>query len=357
MTEERQQNLNPAVSGILNFLTAQRNLAEKIGMRVFSGIQPSGEIHIGNYLGAIKQWVKLQSKYDCIFCIVDLHSLTVPYDTKTLKKRVLEKATAYLAAGINPTKSIIFVQSQIPEHAELNWLLSTITPIGGLQRMTQYKEKAKKHQKDVNAGLLSYPILMASDILLYETDFVPVGKDQVQHVELTREIAQKFNKKFGRTFKTPKVFLPKAGAKIMSLTDPLRKMSKSDNPESYISLFDSPQNIKKKIKTATTDSRKEIKYNVFQKPGISNLLTIYSLFSNTPIKQIEKEFKNKGYQIFKEKLAHLLIEKLQPFQAKKKEFASQQKHLEKILSQGAKKAEIIAKKTMEKVRKNMGLTI
>jgi len=324
-------------------------------MRVFSGIQPSGEIHIGNYLGAIKQWVELQSKYDCIFCIVDLHSLTVPYDAKALKKRILEKATAYLAAGINPKKSIIFVQSHISGHTELNWMLSTITPIGDLQRMTQYKEKVKKHPGNINAGLLNYPILMASDILLYETDLVPVGKDQVQHVELTREIAQRFNKRFGKTFKAPKAMLSKTGAKIMSLVDPLKKMSKSDNPQSYISLFDSPQDIKEKIKTATTDSGKEIKYNVSQKPGISNLLTIYSLFANIPIAQIEKEFKNKGYQIFKEKLSQLLIEKLQPFQDKKKEFGSQQKRLEKILAEGAKKAEAIAKKTMEKVKKNMGL--
>ena len=265
-------------------------------MRVFSGIQPSGEIHIGNYLGALKQWIALQDGNECIFCIVDLHSLTVPYDVSTLKKRVLEKAIAYLAAGLDPKKSIIFVQSQVPEHTELNWLLSTVTPLGDLERMTQFKEKTKKYAKNINAGLLDYPILMAADILLYETDIVPVGKDQAQHIELTREIARRFNKRFGKTFKIPEVFLPTKGAKIMSLIEPFKKMSKSDLAQSYISLFDSPKNIKKKIMSSKTDSKKDIKYNVALKPGISNLLTIYSLFSGVPIKKIEKEFEGKGYK-------------------------------------------------------------
>ena len=323
-------------------------------MRIFSGIQPSGETHIGNYLGALKQWIQLQEKNECVFCIVDLHSITVPYDIIGLKKRILEKAIAYLAAGLDPKKAIIFVQSQVPEHTELSWLLSTITPIGDLLRMTQYKEKSKKHPKNINAGLLNYPILMAADILLYQTEAVPIGKDQSQHVELTREIARRFNQKFGQTFKIPKVLLPKKGAKIMSLTEPKKKMSKTDSPQSCIFLFEEPEMIRKKIMTAQTDSGKQVKYKLSLKPGISNLLTIYSAFSDVPIAKIEKEFKNKGYQVFKEKLAQLLIEKLEPFRRKKKELENQQALLEKILEAGRKRAQIIAFQTMEKVRKNMG---
>src|SRR3990172_10865740 len=203
-------------------------------MRIFSGIQPTGQIHIGNYLGALKQWVALQESGECIFCIVDLHAITTPYDPESLKSSILEKAIAYLAAGIDPEKSIIFIQSHIKEHAELCWLLNTVTPVGDLLRMTQYKEKSKKFKQHLNAGLLNYPILMAADILLYQTDLVPVGKDQQQHVELARTIARKFNQKFGRTFTEPRVSFPKAGAKIMSLLDPKKKMSKTDMPESYI---------------------------------------------------------------------------------------------------------------------------
>lgn len=324
-------------------------------MRVFSGIQPTGEIHIGNYLGAIKQWVALQEDNECVFCIVDLHALTVPYDPPTLKKKVLEKAIAYLAAGVDPKKSIIFVQSDIKEHSELCWFLSTITPVGYLQRMTQFKEKSEKYVSNINAGLLNYPILMAADILLYQTNIVPVGKDQKQHVELTREIAKRFNNRFGETFIPPEVLLPKAGAKIMSLENPAKKMSKSDKTQTYISLFDSPQDIRRKILAAQTDSGKEIKYDVSLKPGISNLLTIYSLFSVTPIAEIEKEFKGKSYQTFKGKLAQLLIEKLEPFRIRKKELEARPEFLEKILEEGKKMAKVIAQETMKKVRKNMGL--
>src|SRR4030043_1282213 len=258
-------------------------------MRIFSGVQPTGAIHIGNYLGAIKQWIELQEKNECIFCVVDLHALTVPYDAKTLQELILEKTVAYLAAGVNPEKSIIFVQSQIKEHSELAWMLNTVTPVGDLSRMTQYKEKTKKFQKNLNAGLLNYPILMASDILLYKTDVVPVGEDQKQHVELARTIARKFNQRFGEAFKIPDVKLAKSGAKIMSLTQPTKKMSKSDSPESYIGLFDEPETIKRKVMAAVTDTGKIIKYNPKLKPGISNLLTIYSLFSEKTIKETENK--------------------------------------------------------------------
>ena len=322
-------------------------------MRVFSGIQPTGEIHIGNYLGAIKNWVELQKKADCIFCIVDLHALTVQYDVSKLQNKIYEKVIAYIAAGINPKKSIIFTQSQVSEHTELNWLLSSVAPVGELQRMTQYKEKAKKHNKNINAGLLTYPVLMAADILLYQTDVVPVGKDQKQHVELARKIARRFNQKFGKTFKLPNAYIPKTGAKIMSLTDPKKKMSKTDRPETYISLFDSPAQIKAKIMSAQTDSEKQIKYSPVSKPGISNLLTIYSLFSGRSIKNLEEEFENRGYVEFKKYLITLLIESLNPFQQAKKIYTKKQ--IQEILDNGANQAQKIAQVTMDNVRKKMGL--
>ena len=325
-------------------------------MRVFSGIQPTGDIHIGNYLGAIKQWVELQQNYECIFCIVDLHALTAPYDPKTLKKLILEKAITYLAAGIDPEKSIIFVQSQIPEHTELTWLLNTVTPVGDLTRMTQYKEKSKKFKQNLNAGLLNYPILMAADILLYQTDIVPVGEDQKQHVELTRTIARKFNQRFGQTFKVPEVRLPKTGARIMSLTNPTKKMSKTDKPESYIGLFDTPEQIKEKIMKAVTDTGKVIKYDLKKKPGISNLLTIYSLLSGKTIKELEKKFKGRGYAEFKKSLTELVIDSLEPFHRKRKELLSREVYVREILEQGRKRAQILAHSTIQEVRKKMGLS-
>jgi tryptophanyl-tRNA synthetase len=324
-------------------------------MRVFSGIQPTGSIHIGNYLGAIRQWVELQEKNECVFCIVDLHALTTPFDPKNLQDLILEKGVTYLAAGINPEKSIIFVQSQVKEHAELAWLLNTVTPIGDIGRMTQYKEKAKKFKKDLNAGLLNYPILMAADILLYQTDIVPVGEDQKQHVELARTIARKFNQKFGQVFKVPEVKLPKNGARIMSLTQPTKKMSKTDNPESFIGLFDEPEEIKRKIMGAVTDTGKVIKYDLKKKAGISNLLTIYSLFSEKPIKEIEKKFKGKGYAELKKSLAEIIVNSLESFRRKKKELLSREVYIKEVLGQGRKRAQIIAQSTMENVRKKMGL--
>jgi tryptophanyl-tRNA synthetase len=325
-------------------------------MRVFSGIQPTGAIHIGNYLGAIRQWVELQEKNECVFCIVDLHAITTPFDPKNLQDLILEKGITYLAAGINPEKSIIFVQSQVKEHAELAWLLNTVTPIGDLGRMTQYKEKAKKFKKDLNAGLLNYPILMAADILLYQTDIVPVGEDQKQHVELARTIARKFNQKFGQVFKVPEVKLPKNGARIMSLTQPAKKMSKTDNPESFIGLFDEPEEIKRKIMGAVTDTGKVIKYDTKKKAGVSNLLTIYSLFSEKPIKEIEKKFRGKGYAELKKSLVEVIVSSLEPFRRKRKELLSREVYVKEVLEQGRKRAQVIAQSTMENIRKKMGLT-
>lgn len=323
-------------------------------MRIFSGIQPTGAIHIGNYLGAIKHWVELQENNECLFCIVDLHSLTIPYDKNTLQKRILETAIAHLAVGIDPERAVLFIQSQVQEHTELTWLLNTICPIGELQRMTQYKEKVKQFKKNINAGLLDYPVLMAADILLYQTDTVPIGKDQKQHIELTRMLAERFNKKFGQTFKIPDAQIPKIGSRIMALNNPKKKMSKSV-PESCLFLFDEPEEIQSKIMAAVTDTGKTIKYEPKKKPGISNLLTIYSSFSNKPIKELEKEFKGRGYAEFKKSLAKLLINSLEPFRRKRKGLLDREVYVQEILKQGVKRAKVIAQITITEVRKKMGL--
>jgi len=322
-------------------------------MRVFSGIRPTGDIHIGNYLGAIKQWLKLQDAADCVFCIVDWHAITTPYDPKKIQQYIQELALTYLVAGLDPKKSILFVQSQIKEHAELAWFLGTVVSTGELFRMTQYKEKSAELRQSASAGLLNYPILMAADILLYQTDIVPVGQDQKQHVEFAREIARRFNKKFGKTFKLPKAHLPKIGAKIMSLQNPNKKMSKTGDTKGCIGLFDSQNEIKEKIMSAVTDPGKEIKYEPIKKPGISNLLTIYSLFSGRSIKDLEEEFEGRGYEEFKKYLANLLIESLEPFRQAKKQYS--EKQIQEILNNGTQRAREIAQKTIEQTRKNMGL--
>ena len=339
-------------------------------MRIFSGIRPTGGLHIGNYLGAIKQWMELQEKNECVFCIVDLHAITTPYRPGELQRNIMDLATAYLATGLDPEKCIFFVQSQIKEHSELAWILGTIIPLGELQRMTQFKEKSKKHPEYVNAGLLNYPLLMAADILLYQTEAVPVGKDQQQHVELTREIARRFNKKFGITFKEPETLLPKIGEKIMSLQNPLKKMSKTDDPRGCIGLFDEPDQIKEKVMKAVTDAGKTIRYNPKLKPGVSNLLTIYSLFSGKPIKEVdelrssspfanvrvvEKKFKGKGYAELKKQLTELLISKLEVFRRKRKELLTREVYVKEILNQGRSRARVIAQSTMTEVRKKIGL--
>jgi tryptophanyl-tRNA synthetase len=325
-------------------------------MRIFSGIRPTGELHIGNYLGSIHQWVKLQNENECFFGIMDYHAITTPFDRKEMERNIFETLIVYLATGIDPKKSTIFVQSHVKEHAELAWILGTITPLGDLKRMTQFKEKSKKHPEYINAGLLNYPLLMAADILLYKTDLVPVGKDQVQHVELTREIARRFNKMFGKVFKEPKVLLSE-GEKIMSLQNPKKKMSKTDDPKGCILLFDEPEEIEKKIMRAVTDLGREIKYDPVKKPGISNLLKIYSIFSEKSIEELEEKYKGKGYEEFKRDLAKLLIKKLEIFRKKKKELEKRKVYLKEILKKGAERAEKIAKLTMKEVREKMGLEI
>ena len=323
---------------------------------IFSGVAPSGNIHIGNYLGAIKQWVELQNsgEYKNIFCVVDEHALTTPQDPAKLRSKILEVFTLYLALGIDPEKSIIFVQSSVPEHSELNWILSTITPVGELERMTQFKDKSKK-QKSVLAGLLNYPVLMAADILLYKTNLVPVGEDQLQHIEITRAIAKKFNNTYGQTFAIPEPFLNKEGKRIMGLDDPAKKMSKSaENSNNYIALLDSPEIIREKIKSAVTDSGSEIKYDAENKPAISNLLLIYSLFSKKPISELEKEYAGKNYSVLKHDLAEVIIEGLSPVQKKYQELSANPDYIKKVLWEGAAKAKAIASQTMTEVRKKIG---
>lgn len=322
---------------------------------IFSGIQPTGIAHIGNYLGAIKNWVKLQSQYNSIFCIVDLHALTVPQDPQKLKKAILEMAAIYLAAGIDPQKSIIFVQSHVSEHSELAWLLNTITKIPELEWMTQFKDKSEQYKGKINVGLFDYPVLMAADILLYQTDAVPVGEDQKQHIELARTLARRFNNLYGETFTVPQPIINKETARIMGLDNPLKKMSKSAaNPNNHISLIDSPDIIKQKIKKAVTDSGTTIKYDP-KRPAIANLMTIYKHFSDLSFSAIEEKYKNKGYAQFKEDLAEVVIKGLKPFQEKKSVLEKNPKELEKILQDGAKKAKAIAQKTLQKAKQKMGL--
>jgi tryptophanyl-tRNA synthetase len=324
-------------------------------MRILSGIQPTGQIHIGNYLGAIKHWVDFQNDNECIFFISDLHSLTVPYNPLELQKKIIETAIEHLAVGIDPEKSILFVQSQVKEHTELMWLLNTVCPVGELSRMTQYKEKSEQFKKNINAGLLNYPVLMAADILLYQADAVPVGQDQKQHLELTRTLAQKFNKQFTKTFKIPEPKIAEIGAKIMALNNPKKKMSKSV-PNSCLFVFDDPKIIKKKIMSAVTDTGKTIKFDEQKKPGISNLLTIYSLFGDKTIKELEKQFEKKGYADFKKSLAEVVINSLEPFRRKKIELEAREVYIEEMLVRGAKRAEIIAQSTMSDIRKKMGIS-
>ncbi len=325
-------------------------------MRIISGIQPTGSLHIGNYLGAIKNWLELQEKNDCLFFIADWHSMTIPYKPEDLRNNVFEVAVTYLAVGLNPEKSAFFVQSHVKQHAELAWILNTVCPVGDLQRMTEYKDKAKRFKDTVNVGLLDYPVLMAADILLYHAQAVPVGKDQLQHLELARTIARKFNQRFGQLFLEPKALIPKVGEKIMALHNPKKKMSKSLGAESYISLFEEPGEIKRKIMGAVTDTGKEVKYNPAKKPGISNLLTIYSLFSEKSIKEAEKIFEGRGYAEFKKALADLLINSLESFRQKKRELLSREVYVHEVLRQGAAKAQMIAETTMREVREKTGLS-
>jgi tryptophanyl-tRNA synthetase len=324
--------------------------------RVFSGIQPTGDLHLGNYFGAIKNWVEMQEKYECIFCIVDLHAITVPRESETLRQDIRKTAALLLSCGINPEKSVLFVQSQLSSHAELAWILNCQTPIGWLSRMTQYKEKkAGKQAENVSTGLFDYPVLMAADILLYNTDLVPVGEDQKQHVELCVHIAERFNSKFGETFKIPKAMMPKIGARIMSLKDPTKKMSKSDaNPDACLYLTDTPDEIDRKVASATTDSLKDICFDK-ARPGIYNLLTLYELAAGISGSEVEERFRDKGYAVFKQELAQVIIKMLAPMQKRFRELMANPHELEAILSQNAEKIRPLAQTMIRKVKEKVGL--
>lgn len=320
---------------------------------IFSGIQPSGTLHLGNYLGALQQWVELQAGHTCYFCIVDQHAITVPYEPAELQKRVLDAAAMYIAAGIDPKQSVIFVQSHVPAHTELSWLLSTITPYGDLSRMTQFKDKSQKQQTSTTLGLFAYPVLQAADILLYHTTVVPVGEDQAQHIELARSIAKRFNNKFGDVFIVPEVILNKT-ARVMSLTDPVKKMSKSDPPSSYIALTDPPETIRKKIMSAVTETEPVFSFEK-SGPAVKNLLNIYAALSGKQPPIIEQKFAGKGYKNFKEALTKLVIEKLSPLQEKFTALRQDEAKLKETMVTGAAKASAVAQKTLTNVKQKMGL--
>ncbi len=323
--------------------------------RAFSGIQPTGGIHIGNYLGAIRNWVLQQDQYDNIFSIVDLHAMTLPYDASELRSRTIEVASALLAAGIDPQRSILFVQSDVREHTELCWILGTLATFGELRRMTQFKEKSKGSER-VGAGLFFYPVLQAADIILYDAAVVPVGEDQKQHIELTRDLALRFNNTFGETFVVPEPDIKPAGARIMSLADPTKKMSKSDpDPDSRIELRDPPDEIRRKVRRAVTDSGAEVRFDEERKPAISNLLTIYSLFADVSIPELERRYAGKGYSEFKRDLAEVIITGLQPIQQRLDELAANPGIVIRTLQAGAARARALASAKMAVVRERCGL--
>jgi tryptophanyl-tRNA synthetase len=321
--------------------------------RIFSGAQPTGGFHLGNYLGALRNWVELQHEYESFFCVVNLHAITNPQDPQDLAAKTREVARLYLAAGIDPQVSTIFIQSDVPEHAELAWILNCITRISELDRMTQFKEKGRKQRENVNVGLFDYPVLMASDILLYQTDLVPVGEDQKQHLELTRDVAMRFNRDYGETFRVPEAFIPKVGARIMSLSDPTKKMAKSDeNPNGSIALLDDADTIKRKFRRAVTDSGTEIRFDE-SKPALTNLLTIYRLLTRRRPPEIEEHFAGQGYAQLKGELADLVVEFLRPFQERVRGISDEE--LNRILEMGRERASLVARATIDTVKTRMGL--
>ncbi|MBI1974738.1 MAG: tryptophan--tRNA ligase [Parcubacteria group bacterium] len=326
-------------------------------MRLFSAIRPSGIITIANYLGAIKQWVELQESYEAYFAIADLHAITTPYDPKTFPQTIRETLAIYLALGLDPEKATIFLQSDAPEHPELAWLFQTFMPVGEFERMTQYKDKVKEGAP-AHAGLLTYPALMAADILLYKPDVVPVGEDQTQHVEFTREIARRFNKRFGEVFPLPKTLLAtQHGAeRVLSLRDTAKKMSKSHHPDSYISFTDSPDEVRRKLRSAVTDSGTEIAYDPKKKPAISNLLIIASGVSGKTIQDLAQELSGKGYADFKMAVADMIIEKLTPIQTKFRDLVASPATLQDVLAKGRGKAKVFASQTLTEVKQKMGLS-
>ncbi len=323
--------------------------------RIFSGIQPSGELTLGSYMGAIKNWVALQEEYECVYCIVDMHAITVRQVPADLRRRTLEQLAQYIACGLDPRKSIIFIQSHVPQHAELSWVLSCCTQFGELSRMTQFKQKSQQHADNITAGLFTYPVLMAADILLYQTDLVPVGEDQRQHVELCRDIAQRFNGVYSDTFVLPEAFIQRVdqGARIMSLGNPLNKMSKSD-PDGCVNLMDPPEVIQRKFKRAVTDSETSVHYDKEQKPGVSNLLTIYCAATGKTLEEAEAAFQNQGYGVFKPAVGDAVIELFRPIREEAGRLMADKAYLESVYRDGAERASRIAGRTLSKVYKKVG---
>ena len=321
--------------------------------RIFSGAQPTGNVHLGNYLGALRNWVALQHEYESFFCIVNLHAITLPQDPKLLAEKTRELARIYLAVGIDPRVSTVFVQSDLHQHAELTWVLNCVARMSELERMTQYKDKARRQEENVAVGLFDYPVLMASDILLYQTDLVPVGEDQKQHLELTRDLAIRFNRDYGETFRVPDPYIPKVGARIMSLSDPMKKMSKSDDdPNGCVMLLDDADTVQRKIKRAVTDSGTEIRFDE-SRPAITNLLTIYHLITGQQPNEVEEQFAGKGYAQLKSQLADVTVEFLGPIQQRVREITNEK--LNDILNQGREKAGKIASATLKDVFEKVGL--
>ncbi len=327
---------------------------EQTKKRIFSGIQPSGDLSLGNYIGAIKNWVNLQDDYECLYCIVDMHAITVRQTPADLRRRTLEVLMQYMAAGIDPEKSCLFIQSHASTHAELSWVLSCNTQMGELSRMTQFKEKSRKHEDNINAGLFTYPILMAADILAYQADLVPVGHDQLQHVELARDIANRFNHFYGDTLTVPEAYIPKVGKRIMSLQTPEMKMSKSDpNPNGFVKLLDDPDTIMRKFKRAVTDSDNTIKASP-EKPGVTNLLSIYSAVTNRTIEESEREFEGLGYGDFKAAVGETVVSALKPLQTEFDRLSKDKAYVESVYKKGAEIANYLSNKTLRKVYKKVG---
>ena len=324
---------------------------------IFSGIQPSGELSVGNYIGSLRNWVQLQDDYECIYCVVNEHAITVRQDPKELLDRSLNTLALFIAAGVDPNKSTIFLQSHVPAHCQLSWVLNCYTQVGELNRMTQYKDKSKRYADNVTAGLFDYPVLMAADILLYQADLVPVGDDQKQHIEITRDIANRFNNIYGQTFTLPKGYFPKAGARVMSLQEPLKKMSKSDdNQNNVIRILEDPKSILKKMKKAVTDSDNPpvIAYDWENKPGVSNLLEILSASTGTPVEDLVEKYKGQMYGTFKCEVGEAVVAMLEPVQQRYKEIRQDVSYLNEVLKDGAKKASERAEKTLEDVYKKIG---
>lgn len=322
---------------------------------IFSGMQPSGTITLGNYLGALKNWTSLQDEYNCLYCIVDMHAITVKQEPAVLRKNARDLMMLYIAAGLDPEKNVIYMQSHVSAHAELAWILNCFTYMGELSRMTQFKDKSQKHSDNINAGLFAYPALMAADILLYQTDLVPVGVDQKQHLELTRDIASRFNNLYGETFKVPEAYIPKVGAKIMSLQEPTKKMSKSDtDANASITIIDDPDTIIRKFKRAVTDSDAEVRFDIDNKPGISNLMTIYGSITGQTMEQVQNEFAGKGYGDFKLRVGEAVVEELRPLQARFKELSQDKAYIDSIIKKNAETANYLATKTLRKVQKKVG---